>query len=338
MHLYTPSKAPTFIPIVDLADTQTVGGPARDRAAQDIHRACRETGFFYIANHGTDQKLIDDQFAMAKQFFDLPMEDKMRLSLRSNPAAVGYEPIGGQKLDSQDPTKEAAPPDLKESFNWGTDVPPDHPYALAGYRGYGANRAPALPGFRSQMDVYANEMRRVGDHLLALIARSLDLPDDWFKPFFTSKGGKLRMIKYPPQPDDAQFNQLGAGAHTDWGGVTLLAQDQIGGLEIRNVAGDWIQAKPVDGAFVVNIGDLMARWTNGLYTSNLHRVRNNHSEKDRYSIPFFYDADPVAKIEAIPTCVTPDAPAKYAPCTSNEHMAEMFQRSYGFRPDRAKAS
>jgi isopenicillin N synthase-like dioxygenase len=338
MHFYTPPKVPTFIPIVDLAGTQDAKSPARDSAAEAIHRACRETGFFYIANHGTDQQLIDDQFALAKAFFDLPLQDKMQLAMRKNPAAVGYEPIGGQKLDSQDPTKEAAPPDLKESFNWGADVPADHPYAIAGYRGYGTNHAPALAGFRAQMDAYATEMRRLGNLLLELIALSLDLPDNWFKPFFTSNGGKLRIIKYPPQPNEAQRNQIGAGAHTDWGGVTLLAQDQIGGLEVRNVAGDWIQAPPVAGTFVVNIGDLMARWTNGIYNSNLHRVKNNNSAQDRYSIPFFYDADPRATIEAIPTCVTPENPVKYAICSSNEHMADMFQRSYGFRPGQDRSS
>ena len=338
MHLYTPPKPTTFIPIVDLADTLGSSAQARDAAAQAIHRACRETGFFYVANHGARQSLIEKQFALAKQFFDLPLEEKMKLSLRMNPASVGYEPLGGQKLDSQDPTKEAAPPDLKESFNWGSDVAPDHPYARAGYRGYGTNHEPAIPGFRLQMDAYASEMRHLGDLLLSLIARSLELPDDWFEPFFTSRGGKLRMIKYPPQPSSAQFNQIGAGAHTDWGAITILAQDQLGGLEVRNIAGDSILAKPIADTFVINIGDLMARWTNGIYNSNMHRVRNNNSEQARYSIPSFYDADPPTAIEVIPTCVTPDNPVKFASCTCNEHMADMFERSYGYRPGQAKAS
>ena len=331
MHLYAPPRPATSIPVIDLAGTSSVE-TARDRAAQAIHRACRETGFFYVANHGVDAGRIEAQFALAARFFDLSLEEKMKLSLRKNPASVGYDPIGGQQLDSQDLSKSAAPPDLKESFNWGADVPADHPYAVARYRGYGSNHAPDIAGFRKQMDGYAGEMRRVGDLLLELIARSLELPDAWFKPFFTPLGGKLRMIKYPPQPAGAAFNQIGAGAHTDWGGVTLLAQDRIGGLEVRNVAGDWIQARPVDGALVVNLGDLMARWTNGIYNSNLHRVRNNDGAHDRYSLPFFYDPDPLAVIEAMPTCVSAENPAQYAVCTSNEHMGDMFQRSYGYRP------
>jgi isopenicillin N synthase-like dioxygenase len=338
MHIYTPPKPATNIPVIDIAGGSFGVDRIHDRAAQEIHKACRENGFFYISNHGVASGLIDAQFETAKRFFDLPLDRKMALSLRLNRAAVGYEPIGGQKLDSQDTTKAAAPPDLKESFNWGTDVADDHPYATAGYRGYGRNQAPSIPGFEDQMNAYAEAMRCLGDSLLELVARSLDLPDDWFKPFFRSKGGKLRMIKYPPHPKSAQFNQLGAGAHTDWGAITILAQDDIGGLEVQNVAGEWIEARPIPATFIINIGDLMARWSNGIYNSNFHRVRNNSTARDRYSIPFFYDADPPAVIEAIPTCVTVDQPIRYSTCTADEHIADMFQRSYGYRPGEAKAS
>jgi isopenicillin N synthase-like dioxygenase len=147
----------------------------------------------------------------------------------------------------------------------------------------------------------------------------------------------LRMLKYPPQPPTAAFNQMGAGAHTDWGGVTLLAQDGLGGLEVRNAAGDWIRAHPVPGTFVVNLGDLTARWTNGLYNSNLHRVMN-HSGCERYSIAFFFGPRPSAVIEALPTCVSADRPAKFPTCTAQEHVNEMFRRSYAsIKPELADA-
>jgi isopenicillin N synthase-like dioxygenase len=143
----------------------------------------------------------------------------------------------------------------------------------------------------------------------------------------------LRLIHYPPQPAVAAFNQLGAGAHTDWGGVTLLAQDDIGGLEVKNVADDWIAAIPVPGTFVVNLGDLMARWTNGLYRSNMHRVKNNNaSGRDRYSVPFFYSPDPKARIECLPTCFDAGHPPQFEACTASEHLLEMFRRSYGYAP------
>ena len=329
----SPPKIPTSIPVVDLSGTEQASAAARRRAASEIHRACRETGFFYVSNHGVAQRLIDDEFAQVRRLFDLPLEEKMSMWMKRSPSAAGYEPIGEQILDSQDLSQQAAPPDLKESFYVGEEVPDDHPYVVAGYRGYGKNEWPKnLPGFREQMLGYGSAMRLLGNRILELIAISLDLPDRWFAPFYERAGAKLRMIKYPPQPDNAAFNQLGAGAHTDWGGITILAQDDIGGLQVRNVAGEWIEARPLPGTFVVNLGDLMARWTNGIYNSTLHRVRNNASGRDRYSVPCFYSPDPRAVIEPIPTCIDDEHPRMFATCTAEEHTAEMFRRSYGYLP------
>jgi isopenicillin N synthase-like dioxygenase len=161
----------------------------------------------------------------------------------------------------------------------------------------------------------------------------LDLPATWFAPYFENAGETLRLIKYPPHPDNALDGQLGAGAHTDWGGITLLLQDSAGGLEVRNRSGVWLDAVPIPGTFVINLGDLMSRWTNGVYMSNMHRVRNNRSGGDRYSVPFFYGPNPAALISAIPTCVDDTHPRCFADCTASEHMDEMFARSYGYRPN-----
>jgi isopenicillin N synthase-like dioxygenase len=170
------------------------------------------------------------------------------------------------------------------------------------------------------------------DRLLALIALSLELPEDWFCAYYDLPVTTLRLLKYPPQPASAAANQLGAGAHTDWGGITLLAQDSSGGLEVRNAAGDWIEATPIPGTLVINLGDLMSRWTNGLYNSNMHRVKNNKSGADRYSIPYFYGPRPDAVIEPMPTCLSADNPPRFATCTAAEHVNEMFRRSYGYAP------
>jgi isopenicillin N synthase-like dioxygenase len=165
-----------------------------------------------------------------------------------------------------------------------------------------------------------------------MLALSLDLPENHFVPFYDMPGTTLRLLRYPPHPKAALANQLGAGAHTDWGGVTMLAQDDLGGLEVRNVENEWIQAVPVPGTFIINLGDLMQRWTNGLYRSNMHRVRNNSSTQDRYSIPFFYSPRPDSRIECLPTCTDETNPPQFAPCTAAEHTYEMFRRSYGFGP------
>ncbi len=327
MIIYTPPSPATFIPVVDLAS---------DDAAQAIHRACRETGFFYIANHGVPADLIARQFAAAKSLFDLPFEEKMRLHMKQSPTTAGYEPIGGQVLDSQDDLSEKAPPDLKESFYCGQELPERHPLLERKQRGLGYNQwPPGMPDFRAQTIAYYEAMCDLGDKVLSLLARSLELEDDWFAPYYEPSSAMLRFIKYPPHPASAQRNQIGAGAHTDWGGITILAQDTSGGLEVENVAGEWLSAPPIPDTFVINLGDLMARWTNGIYNSNMHRVKNNVGGGDRYSLPFFYSPSNDALIEPIPSCVSPDHPRRFPPCTCAEHMSEMFRRSYGYAPQAA---
>jgi isopenicillin N synthase-like dioxygenase len=338
MIIYTSPTVATRIPVIDLSKGFSSDPGSRKRVAAEIHRACRETGFFYVENHGVPQQLVDDQFAWSQRFFRLLNEAKLELYFKKSPATAGYVPPGGQILDSQDAKAEKAPPDLNESFYCGTELPDDHPYAVWRWRSFGYNQWPsALPGFREQMLTWQGEMRRLGDRLLSQLALSLEIPEDWFEPYFDMPTMSLRLLHYPPHPDTARPNQLGAGAHTDWGGITLLLQDSVGGLEVRNASGDWIEAPPIPGTFVINLGDLMARWTNGIYNSNMHRVKNNKSKTDRYSIPFFYSPRPDAVIEPIPTCVDLDHPRRFETCTSAEHIAEMFRRSHGYEPGRTVA-
>jgi isopenicillin N synthase-like dioxygenase len=321
---YRPPSAAKSIPVVDLQ--------AKDAPAE-IRKACCETGFFYVAGHGIAQSLIDAQFDAARRFFALPLEKKLAIHMKNSASTAGYEPIGGQILDSQDADAEKAPPDLKESFYIAMELADDHPWAKKRIRSFGHNQWPdGLPGFRDQMLAYQTAVRALGDRVLATIALSLKLPQDFFKPFYDWPGTTLRLLRYPPHPQAAKANQLGAGAHTDWGGITLLAQDALGGLEVRNVKDEWIRAEPIPGTFVVNLGDLMQRWTNGLYRSNMHRVKNNSSREDRYSIPFFYSPRPDSRIECLPSCTDAAHPPKFAPCTAAEHTYEMFRRSYGFAP------
>jgi len=325
MIVYTPPRAAKSIPVVDLAAS---------RAADAIGRACRDTGFFYVANHGVPQALIDAQFEHARRFFALPLDRKLAIHMKKSAATAGYEPIEGQVLDSQDASAEKAPPDLKESFYCGMELPDDHPWAKRRMRSFGHNQWPDeggnMRGFRSQTLRYQEAMRSLGDRVLAQLALSLELPQEFFAPFYEMPSITLRLLCYPPHPRHARANQLGAGAHTDWGGITLLAQDGLGGLEVRNVEGEWIRARPVEGTFVVNLGDLMQRWTNNVYRSNMHRVRNNSSTRERYSIPFFYGPGPDARIECLPSCTDDAHPAQFPPCTAAEHTYEMFRRSYGY--------
>ena len=331
MILYTPPRPATSIPVIDFTGSFSSDPVERQRVAWEVHKACRETGFFYVSQHRVPAELVASQFECAKRFFSLPLEQKLALHMKKSPSAAGYEPVGGQTLDSQDPDSEKAPPDLKEGFFCGMELEDDHPLAKRRLRRYGHNQWPSnLPGFREQFLAYQAALRSLGDRVLAMLALSISMPEDFFTRFYDMPSFTLGVLHYSPHPANARFNQLGAGAHTDWGAITILAQDDTGGLEVRNAADEWIEAAPVPGTFVINLGDLMQRWTNGLYRSNMHRVKNRSTSRDRYSVPFFYGPRPDALIECMPTCIDAENPARFPPCTAAEHNEEMFLRSYEF--------
>lgn len=215
-----------------------------------------------------------------------------------------------------------SPPDIKEGLTIGGDVPAGWPYESKDVPDLSPTLWPALPGFREAIFSYYDPVQDLGLHLMRLLALSLDMPWDFFDEAYRWSNSSLRMLRYPPQPANAAFNQLGAGAHTDWGAITILAQDACGGLEVQNSAGDWLSAKPIPETFVVNLGDMVARWTNDLYHSNMHRVMNNVSNTDRYSVVLFYNPNYFTRVECLPSCAPPDGPPKYAPCQAGEHINE----------------
>lgn len=313
MLIYTEPKDSQEIPIIDLAGTFDENEAAIERAAAAIRDACMNTGFFYVTNHGVDQRLIDQAFAQSNRFFDQPHDWKMKLAKKSG--TNGYEPSETQRLDN------GSPGDIKESYNFSMTTTPGTP-------DYVLNQWPEnFDGFQKELDAYHEKLRALGLHISRLIAKSLGMPFHYFDPTFENQKAALRLLRYPPQPADAKFNQLGAGAHTDWGWITVLAQDDIGGLEVQTVAGDWIRVKPVPGAFVVNLGDLVEHWTNGIYHSSLHRVMNNRSGRNRHSIVLFYDQSYETPVEVLPTCIKPGEKPKYEPCISGEHRRAKYLAS-----------
>ena len=210
------------------------------------------------------------------------------------------------------------------------ELPEDHPYIVAKVNGQGRNQWPAgLPGFAEQMRVYEEAMIALGRHLFGLLARSVDLPYDHFADGLAEPQCGVRLLRYPPQPADAAFNRLGAGAHSDWGSITILMQDDVGGLEVRNADGEWLLAAPIPGSFVINIGQMMELFTAGLYRANLHRVRNNTTSRDRYSVATFFELDPLYRMQRANTCVANDDTADSAPLTIGEHIEAMARASYG---------
>jgi isopenicillin N synthase-like dioxygenase len=312
------------IPLVDLRPSFSPGRTERVAVAHEIGAACRDAGFFYVRNHNVPAQLIDALFNGSRRYFAGTIEEKMRCHVGKSEARRGYEPQGNQALDPDSPV------DMKESFLLGIDRGPDHPLVRARTPRHGPNVWPSGGDeLRRAAETYFQALMSLSNHLMHLIALSLELPERFFDAQFSDPNVSLRLLHYAPHPKDARSNQLGAGAHTDWGAITVLAQDDCGGLEVQTAGGDWVRANPIEGTFVVNIGDLLAHWTNDLYRSTPHRVLNNLSGRDRYSAAFFYDPDYHARIECLPGCHTESNPPRYAPCTAGEHNYQMYCRSRG---------
>src|SRR6218665_2166209 len=219
MIIYTPPKPAEVIPVVDLAPSFSGDRAAREAVAWEIHKTARDTGFFYIINYALPQSLMDGQIALARDFFALPLEEKLKVDARNSACTRGYEAPGLQTLD------DGSPPDLKEGFVIGVDLADDHPYVRDGVPNCGANQWPSEPAdFRGRYEDYVAEMFRIGRHILGLIAPPLHLDEDYFADGLSEPLFNSRLLRYAPQPSDAAFNQIGAGAHTDWGVVSILLQ------------------------------------------------------------------------------------------------------------------
>ncbi len=303
------------LPIFDMAALDRGEGLAA------LDAACAGTGFFYVANHGVPAALVDAAVQQARLFFALPLAQRMAVSLAQSPCHRGYEAMRTQRLEP------GTPPDLKEGFYIGNELAEDHPRVRAGFFNQGPNQwPPGLPGFRPAMEAYFDALTGLAVRLMRAMAGALGLPPGHFAAFCDDPMSVLRLLHYPPQPPDPQPGEKGCGAHTDWGCLTLLWQDAAGGLQVR-VGADWTPAPPLPGTFVVNIGDMFARWTNGRYQSTPHRVVNL-SGRDRISMPFFFEGNPGHPVTALPGCVPPGETPRYPPTTVSEHLQSMYRQTY----------
>jgi isopenicillin N synthase-like dioxygenase len=312
------------LPLIDIGGLRGNSPDAQQAVAAQLRQACTQQGFFYISNHGIDPALIEETFAAIQRFFDQPMADKLAVDKMLSPCNRGYEPLRAQTLES------GALPDLKESFYIGAEVAADDARVRAGRFNTGPNQWPTLqPAFRPVMERYYAAACALGALVVRGLALSLQLPAAHFDGYLQDAAATLRLLHYPPQPAHPQPGEKGCGEHTDFGGVTLLLQDDAGGLQVWDALHKaWIDAPPVPGAFVVNIGDLFARWTNDYYVSTLHRVINR-SGRERYSIPFFFTGNLTHRVECIPTCLVAGAQPKYAPVTVEQHQVDCDRRTYG---------
>jgi isopenicillin N synthase-like dioxygenase len=316
------------LPIIDIAPLYADNASAWPAVAEQIDRACRDWGFFYIVGHPISAERIDALLGAAKTFFAQPAEEKLRIDITQTAHHRGYGAIATEQLD---PSK---PSDLKETFDMGFHMPADHPEVLAGKPLRGPNRHPDLPGWVELMEQHYADMQDLAKTLLRAMAMALDIEHDFFDARFHEPISVLRLIHYPPRHTASSAEQQGAGAHTDYGCVTLLYQDDAGGLQVRARNGEWIDAPPIAGSFVVNIGDMMARWSNDRYTSTPHRVISPLGV-NRYSMPFFAEPHPDTLIDCLPNCSSTDNPAKYSPVTSAEYLLSRFADTYAYRREEA---
>ena len=320
MIIYTPASAAKFIPVIDLTGSFSEDIADKKAVAWEIHKACRETGFFYIKNHGIPEGMIQAQLECARQFFSLPQEDKIKLNVAHSPSMRGYEPMAIQALDY------GSRPDFKEGFMAGID-------GLQAYTTNGEfnslNQWPkSNPEIRVQVEAYIQAMTGLGKHLLGMLALSLELPEGYFSDGLVNPMITTRLLHYPPQPRVGDGNQIGAGAHTDWGMITMLLQDDVGGLEVRNADGEWIRAPHIPNTFIINLGDMVPVLTRGIYRSNMHRVLNLNPERHRYSVPTFFDPSyhyrikPLAHFEGAQEFSQEER-------TVGEHIAKMYAKTHG---------
>ena len=321
----------TEIPVIDIAPFLQGDSSARLAVARRIGAACREIGFFYVVGHGVPPALIGRVYEQASRFFSLPDAQKAEIAIEKSSVHRGYFRLGGENLD---PAKQKAGGDLKEGLKIGRDLAPDHPLVAAGTPLHGPNQWPGgLPGWRPVMEEYYRVMEALGRRLMHAFALALGLEETWFDRWLHTPMTTLGLLHYPPQKGRITEARLGAGAHTDFGCLTMLAQDEAGGLQVRDASGQWLNAPPVAGSFVVNIGDMMERWTNGVFTSTLHRVINI-SGRERYSLPYFFDPDFNAEIVCLPTCRKPGEAPKYPPTTAGRHLLEMINASFEYHRER----
>jgi isopenicillin N synthase-like dioxygenase len=318
---------PSRVPVVDLAGGGVADPDAMAAAAAQIALACRTTGFFYVVNHGVPAGLCRRVMAQTQALFDLPNAQKCSLDITKSKFMRGYFGHGQDRSDGVND-------DVKEGFDLAADLALTDPLVAAGVPFYGPNVWPAsLPAFKPVMNAYHRRMMDLGLDVLAAIGRGLGVEKNFFAENFRKPIAQLRLLRYPP-PAPGQAPPIGAGEHTDFGWITMILQDGTGGLEIRGPDGGWIAVPEIAGSFVVNIGDLLQRWTNDHYLATLHRVVNA-SGRPRYSAAFFMDPDYHAQVECLPGCVSPARPANYRPILVGDYMARRFAETTRFGADHA---
>ena len=316
------------VPVIDLGPFLAREPGALERTARALGAASEGLGFYFVGNHGVSQDLIDRVFEQTERFHRLPLEKK--LSVQVTDRIVGYLPQGGQTQRTSAYGKSIHP-DTSSSYYIRQEWPKDHADVLAGKPWVFENKwIEGLPGFRETMLEYYGAMSKLVFEMLALQSVALGL-DPEFLPnheAFKPPVYNLRLLHYPPR-EQTLAGQYGIGPHTDYGYLTILAQERVPGLEILDPGGQWIEAPALEGHFLVNNADLCRMWTNERFRSAPHRVINK-TGRERHSIPFFTATRTDVKLECLPTCQGPGNPPRHAPISYGEYIAGINRRNYDF--------
>jgi len=318
------------VPVIDISPYRRGDETARRALAVDVDRTCREIGFMVISGHGVDPDLIAAVETASRAFFDLPLEEKMRIGRPAPDVTRGYMPFKAEVLVRSRGGDAAG--DLNESLMIGPINIGDTPYytAPAAGRHFAPNLWPAQPAdLRPAYERYYRAMEALAADLMLVFAMALDLPETYFDRSIDRHISRLRVRNYPAPKVAPEPGQLRAGAHSDYGSLTILkTEDRPGGLQVLSKDGDWLDVPHLPGCFVVNIGDMMARWTNDRWVSTLHRVINPPAERAaesrRQSLVFFHNPNYDAFVSCLPSCADAANPPKYPTTTSGEHLREKF--------------
>jgi len=312
------------IAIVDIA-ALAPGAPEAARAASvaALGAALEASGFATIAGHGVPQPLIDRLFALTRAFHALPFDTKMKIVINADNR--GYLRLATSTIVTSTVAKNTRPNQSESLIFMHEDIPA----RLAGTPLQGPNQWPEeLPGFRDVVPEYMARLTELGRTVAGAVAEYLGLARDWFAPHLVEPTQGLRLLHYPPQPDEPDL--YGSAPHTDYGFITMLAQDEVGGLEVRNGGGAWVPAPPIPGTFVMNVGDMLTRWSNGRLPSVPHRARNV-GNRDRYSMPFFFDAAMDTIISCPPALLAKGETALYPPFCYGDYLLERLNKNYDYR-------
>lgn len=318
----------TEIPKLDVSALYGSDETAISTIASTLRSHLERTGFLYVVGHPVTTAQIEAVRDMSRRFFALSEDEKSKLKIDRN--FRGYLAFAGSTIVTSS-VEQVTKPNQSESLFFLHEVGKDDLRALAGEPLQGPNQWPdedVLPGFRDTIESYVEAMTVLGRKMARAISISLDLPADSLDRYFAQPTTFLRLLHYPPQPpEDGLF---GSAPHTDYGFITLLAQDDVGGLEVMNKDGDWVAAPPVQGSFVMNVGDILARWSNDIFVSTPHRVINR-SGRERYSQPFFFDPSMDEEIDVLPSCVGPEEKKTYEPILYGDYLMERIDKNYHYR-------